>query len=1190
MLELYELFKGAITGSITRDVLFEKLKEASEQTADQDDHIDTIADILVLIDLETSQTCKEHRETFLNTVKALIKENVLPTSIALERFETDTNAAVGIISDKRQFMVSYNRLRTKLYFKQKKFNLLREENEGFARVITELSLLSPTNVEEALTSVTEIIGKYRVDPNRVLDLFLEVFEHSSATDHDFYIRFLKLFYNNQQKILQLIMLKLSFYSGNKNEEIPMATIVPQSFNRLIAILINKDVIDLEEIYPYLTPPDGEILQHHKRLVEEAKLFARKYAMIIVGEEKPAIKPVAPESLQEEDPIVQETGNQKINICAHLFDIGAWEQALYLARKLPEFYCLSHRRVSSSVCDLINYLIDPLYREIALPKSLNARVKPVPFRSWAPPQLTSMTDAPSILFPILTALGPFLSSDTLVLTKVIRLLKSILNNKQGNQEVTLPEGPLFYQILDVINECILPAVALSGSNCCLARELWSMMRNIKYHIRYKLYFNWRDDGSNPIMLKNRGHALLKAKHHMKRLSKETLRFTARHLGKLCYSNPVIVLHYIVMQVQSYDNLIGIVVDALRFLPAIAIDALLYCIIETLSDANRNRKAYDGVAFAPWLTSLSTFAAQIILRYKVEFTGFLEYIGNQLKAGNSSVLILLTDLIQKMTGIETITAITDDRIEALMGGDVLRTEGAYFNQVKNTRKPSARLKDALIESRLAVPLCILIAQLRDGFFFGQQEKDGTPLKLIGKLYDQCQETLVQYGMFLSINLSIDDYINFLPSLEKLMREYKLDTDSAFFLARPMIFHKIKSKFIALKQEATQCMMTEEGESPELSKQEAGAKFIEAAKSIIDPIATAIQPSLIEKYGSYSGAKLFVIFWTMSMSDIEVPTGCYEREIQRLKTTLSEIGRSSDDDPKRRKERERCNSLVQKLKQEQADQAEHVAYIRMYLNSEMDNLFSNNGNSQDVYTESKKFVQHCAFARSILTASDAIYSARFLLVLHELKVRNYPTIFCLDRLLCDLTHMMGGCTENEANHYGRFLGHILKTTGHWHSSAAVFHEQCEHFPGSIINGDNLEPITYDNYRDICYKWHYRLTRAFTIALESNNYIQIRNALNVMISIIEYYPAIRHFGKSIGMKIEDVRNSEKSSRQDLYALATAYAGRLEERKPTLIPESSFHTVSSVRKKSDGSSRPASPTYRERHSSSSSRKKARHS
>lgn len=1192
ILDLYSVITNSLENGIQTEITNQKIRQVLNNANDQDDVVNLLADTLVQIDIETDLNNKQHRESFTKLVKSMIQTGLLPKNIAIERLEVDTSAQVGLIPDKKQFTTLYNRLRTRLYFKQKKFDLLREENEGFARIITQLFELNANNSHKTLDSIREIIGRYRVDPNRVLDLILETFEHNPRDNIDLYVDFLHLFYKNSQKITQLIVLKLRFYATYKNDQ----TSIPQSFYKLIAIFIHKEILDIDDIYPHLTPSDAKILGYHKRLVDEAKVVARKYAMAVVGEEK-QIKSVK-DSLSDEERYMFEIDNQKINICKHLIDLGDWDQATQLAKRLPEFYCFSDRRVAKSACDLIQYLIDPIYREFAFSEAiLCAKIKPLPNRKIAHQQIKSINQLQTKLFPMLTALGPFLSANTNLLIKIIRILKHLVSQKRGSPDPTSPESPMFYSILDVINESILPATSLSGSNSFLARELWTLIRNFKYHIRYKLYYNWRDEGSNPVMLRNRGRILLMAKHHMKRLSKETLRFTARHIGKLCYPNPVITLNYILIQIQSYDNLINLVVEALKFLPPIALDALIYCILEALSDPQKNKKSFDGMALAQWLTSLSTFSASIISKYKVEFTGFLEYIGHQLKAGNSLDLILLTDLIQKMTGIETIQAITEDRVEALMGGDILRTECAYFNQIKNTRKSSARLKDTLIESGLAMPLCILMAQLRDSLFFDQ--KDKTPLKLVGKLYDQCQETLVQYGVFLSMNLGIDDYINFLPPLDKLITEHKLDPDSAFFLARPMIFHKIKSKFLELRESAARAMTVEEGESPELSPQSLGIKFVEAARSVIDPLAVKIQPSLTEKYGTSSlNVKLFVIFWTLSMSDIEVPVNCYDREIQRLKANLSEISKLPDEDPKRRKEKDRCNNLIQKLKQEQADQIEHANYVKMYLESEKNNLFRESHSVDNVYLEGRQFVQHCPFARSTLTAYDANYSARFLFFLHELKVEDYPTIICLDRLLCDLTYMIGACTENEASHYGRFLCNLLKTTAHWHSSPTIYSEQCEQFPGSIINIENAQHITYENYRDICYKWHYRLTRAFTVALGSNNYIQIRNALIVMIGIIDYYPVIKHFAKGIRRKVGEVRDSEKDSRQDLYARATGYAGKLDEKKPLMIPEGEFHVVDVTTQSSSSTSRPSSKTRpasppsshsRERHSSSSSRKRARH-
>lgn len=65
-----------------------------------------------------------------------------------------------------------------------------------------------------------------------------------------------------------------------------------------------------------------------------------------------------------------------------------------------------------------------------------------------------------------------------------------------------------------------------------------------------------------------------------------------------------------------------------------------------------------------------------------------------------------------------------------------QGGYFGQIRNTKKSSQRLKDALLDHDLALPLCLLMAQQRNGVIF--QEGGEKHLKLVGKLYDQASKT--------------------------------------------------------------------------------------------------------------------------------------------------------------------------------------------------------------------------------------------------------------------------------------------------------------------------------------------------------------------------------------------------------------------------------------------------------------------
>lgn len=129
---------------------------------------------------------------------------------------------------------------------------------------------------------------------------------------------------------------------------------------------------------------------------------------------------------------------------------------------------------------------------------------------------------------------------------------------------------------------------------------------------------------------------------------------------------------------------------------------------------------------------------------------------------------------------------------------------------------RLKDALAEHDLAVALCLLMAQQKHCVVY--RETDKSHLKLVGKyakpqnqdndisaraflhknaddhlattgkLYDQCQDTLVQFGTFLGSTMTVDEYVRRLPSIHSMLQDNHIHSDVAFFLARPMFAHAI------------------------------------------------------------------------------------------------------------------------------------------------------------------------------------------------------------------------------------------------------------------------------------------------------------------------------------------------------------------------------------------------------------------
>lgn len=151
-----------------------------------------------------------------------------------------------------------------------------------------------------------------------------------------------------------------------------------------------------------------------------------------------------------------------------------------------------------------------------------------------------------------------------------------------------------------------------------------------------------------------------------------------------------------------------------------------------------------------------------KYNVELVPILQYISNQLKSKQGLDLLLLKEIVQKMTGVEAAEDMTTEQLDAMGGGELLRSEvsiylrdhdiivsfynwfsllpiqAGYFGQVRSAKKSGSRLREAISVNDLAVTLCILMAQQRNCIVY--EDTNLLHTKLVGKLYDQVSLILI------------------------------------------------------------------------------------------------------------------------------------------------------------------------------------------------------------------------------------------------------------------------------------------------------------------------------------------------------------------------------------------------------------------------------------------------------------------
>ena len=776
--------------------------------------------------------------------------------------------------------------------------------------------------------------------------------------------------------------------------------VPETLFKQTALMIQHDVLEMDVIYQLLGPSDESIVAAAEKEMSEAKEFVRKMTVVSTNQDsnKKDENDEDNAGLTGKDPEVKVSVNQKFGLLRALLDVGAWAHAEKLIARLPTYHAVAQLPIAQSLANLIHIKMAPVHEKYS---GLGTRIQSRKYQplSTTDTQAHTFEEFKDIVLPMILALGPYAYHDGVLLYKILRIIKAALKipldeSGKEREKIAEPVDPniscLYYDILTVMDEVLLPAVSLMESpNCCLAEEIWGVLRVYPYHMRYRLYGQWKTEtfGQHPLLMKKKADIQKSIKRIMQRISKENVKPTSRALAKLSHCAPGLLFDYVLSQIQLYDNLIGPVVDSLKYLTSLSFDVLSYSIIEALNNPEKDQTKHDGTSISLWFKSLSNFCGAIFKKYNLELTGILQYVANQLKNKRSLDLLILKEVVLKMSGIEAAEEMTDEQIDAMAGGELLRQEAGSFNQIKNTKKSSQRLKDALIDNNLAVPLCLLMAQQRNCVVYQETENDH--LKLVGNLFDQCQDTLVQFGQFLATNLSIDDYTLRLPPMDQLLTRYHVNSDLAFFLARPMFNHQISLKFDALRKEDSKGWKSKSDKA----KQEV---YVKAAFEVMTPVIEAIKPLHSHKVWDDISPQFLTTFWSLTMYDLFVPDAVYEKEIAKLKAAPAKVDENKElNASRKKKEKERIHSMMEKMVEEQKRQREHVERVMARLRAEKDMWFLSRSAKLAKNETITTFLQLFVFPRCIFTATDAIYCAKFVQVIHMLKTPNFSTLICFDRV---------------------------------------------------------------------------------------------------------------------------------------------------------------------------------------------------
>ena len=162
-----------------------------------------------------------------------------------------------------------------------------------------------------------------------------------------------------------------------------------------------------------------------------------------------------------------------------------------------------------------------------------------------------------------------------------------------------------KILEFVERVLVASLSLFPFNPAIASDLWSVLSLLPYHIRYALYAAWRKyglekaalgstiDPPKPLaQIESEVTTGISTKYLLKRMAQDNIKDMGRQVSKVAHNNPLVVFTLILNQIESYDNLILMMVETFKFMGVLSLDVMGYCLLVSLGGEGEGRNKVKG----------------------------------------------------------------------------------------------------------------------------------------------------------------------------------------------------------------------------------------------------------------------------------------------------------------------------------------------------------------------------------------------------------------------------------------------------------------------------------------------------------------------------------------------------------------------------------------------------------------------
>ncbi|KAH8667373.1 transcription factor/nuclear export subunit protein 2-domain-containing protein [Tricladium varicosporioides] len=832
--------------------------------------------------------------------------------------------------------------------------------------------------------------------------------------------------------------------------------------------------------------------------------------------------------------------------------------------------------------------------------------------WADniPLCQSVDDIFTLCSTFLNFSGVNIGKDAILLSKLARIgVKSLADD---------PSPHNLERWRDLLTRLLVPALSLTKSNTSVVNEIYDMLRFYPISVRYAIYTEWFEGPTsrNPAIIRAFARTKLETESIMKRISMTNLTQMARSLAKTAYASPGIVFRVALNQIESYNNLTEVVVECAKYFTDLGYDVLVWSLMSSLGGKGRNR-ANEEFALLPskWLLALARFAGKVFKRYSImNLSPIIQYVNDQLYRSNSTDLVILKELIAQMAGVVPDTDFTDAQLSAMTGGELLRRQTLINLQDKRHEsvKTAKRLMKALTETKLAGQLLLSIAQHRQSAIYAVSDEEAH-IKMLATMIDDTQLILFQYLDLLRSNLEVEEFDKHVPAISELMTEYGLEPPLAFMLGRGSLSNRlakitsstlngaVKSPSTATAEIDTEGDMSMQEDvdnettvvsqsNGSLDKVGEDVQMAEAKEEIssqssitstdpfydiVSPILGTVKDLLPETVWRSISPEFYVTFWTSMLCDLAVPSPSYEAEIQRLLKEQEAVMKDRSDMTRAgmAKKEETKKTIIEtreKLLAELGKQVGTYTQTKSRLLKRKGGWFERTAKGDAI---SDMFLERCLIPRLLLSPSDADFCFKMVKFLHDNGTPNFRTLSLYGRIFRAhrLRSVIFTCTVREAENLGRFIRLVLTDLSRWHSDVALYEKEAwgkseksnKNLPGfaKALDTDGtpkgfLEHDGGFGFKNILLSWHKNLNTALRECLEGVEWMHIRNAITILKSVAEVFPAVDFMGNNFMKQLETITTREKGTREDLSLTGNAVLVQLKKRQKKWIMVQAFGGV----------------------------------